>query len=225
MHRHALLRSGLIFGVTAVGLTLAFYSFATPLLDLLLPWYRVELQLLMPAFHIDSLSARLDRNETVVALTATLHNYRVVLDRVIPPGVSINASTLAAHAWAPLVLMLALVASWPGIRLTHRPLLILLTLPFAGLVMVIQVPLMLWGAVEDVLYWQIDPTRVSESMGARVQGFLDGGGRYALALVLALLVVGLFRTMVRDGTVPPVPSAPPATPVSSGAKKRRRRGR
>ena len=222
MHRHALLRSGLIFGVTAVGLTAAFYSFAPPLLDLLLPWYRVELQLLMPAFHIDSLSARQDRNETVVALTATLHNYRVVLGRVIPPGVSINASTLAAHAWAPPILMLALVASWPGIRLAHRPLLILLALPFAGLVMLIQVPLMLWGAVEDALYWQIDPARVSESLGARVQGFLDGGGRYALALVLALLVVGLFRAMVRDRTTLPTPSVPP---VSSNAKKRRHRGR
>lgn len=225
MTRHALLRSGLIFGVTAVCLTIAIYYFATPLLDLLLPWYRVELQLLMPAFHIDSLSARLDRNETVVALTATLHNYRIVLGRVIPPGVSINASTLAAHAWAPLVLMLALVASWPGIRLTHRPLLILLTLPFAGLVMLIQVPLMLWGAVEDALYWQIDPARVSESLGARVQGFLDGGGRYALALVFALLVVALFRTMVRDGTALPVPPAPLTPPVSSDTKKRRHRGR
>ena len=208
MTRHALLRSGLIFGVTAVCLTVAFYYFATPLLDLLLPWYRVELQFLMPAFHIDSLSARLDRNETVVALTATLGNYRVVLGRVIPPGVSINASTLAAHAWAPPVLMLALVASWPGIRLTHRPLLILLTLPFAGLVMLIQVPLMLWGAVEDALYWQIDPARVSESLGARVQGFLDGGGRYALALVLALLVVVWFRVVVLDKTAPLSPSPP-----------------
>jgi hypothetical protein len=119
-----------------------------------------------------------------------------VLDRIIPAGVSISASTLAAHAWASPVLMLALVASWPGIRLMHRPLLILLTLPFAGLVMVIQVPLMLWGAVEDVLYWQVDHSRVAESLGSRVLGFLDGGGRYAIALVLALLVIALFRVMV-----------------------------
>ena len=200
MNRHALLRSGLVFIVTAVGLIVAVDHFAAPLLDFLLPGYRAALQLLMPDFHIDRLTWRVDRNETVVALTATTHTLRVVLDRVIPAGIPISASTLAAHAWAPPVLMLALVASWPGIRLTHRPLIILLTLPFAGVAMLIQVPLMLWGAVEDVLYWQVDPARVAESFGSRVQGFLDGGGRYAMALVLALLVIALFRVMAPGQT-------------------------
>lgn len=214
MMRHELLRSGVIFVVMAVCLTVTIYRFAAPLLDLLLPLYRAELQLLMPAFHIDSLTWQIDRNETVVALTATLNKYIVVLGRVIPAGVSLNASTLAAHAWAPPVLMLALVASWPGIRLTHRPLLILFTLPFAGLAMLIQVPLMLWGAVEDLLYWQVDHNRVAESLGGRVQGFLDGGGRYAIALVLALLVIVLFRIMVSDKTTSS------ATPPPGNANKR-----
>lgn len=217
MIRHALLRSGLIFVVTAVCLTVAIYRFAAPLLDLLLPWYRAELQLLMPAFHIDQLDWRMDRGEAVVALTATLDNYRVVLNRVIPPGVSISASTLAAHAWAPPVLMLALVASWPGIRLMHRPFILLLTLPFAGLAMLIQVPLMLWGAVEDLLYWQVDHSRVAESLGSRVQGFLDGGGRYAVAFVFALLAILLFRIIV------PSQSASTASPPGGDARKRPRR--
>ena len=220
MTRHALLKSGLRFVVTSVCLTVALYQFAAPLLDLLLPWYRIELQWLMPAFHIDSLTWRLDRGETVVALTATLNTLRVVLDRVLPAGVTINASTLAAHAWVPPVLMLALVASWPGVKRTHRPILMLLTLPFAGLAMLIQVPLMLWGAVEDYLYWQIDPTRLSESLGSRVQGFLDGGGRYALSIGLALLVIVLFRIVVPDKTIPT-----PAPPVPNASSKRRHRGR
>ena len=203
----------------AVGLTAAIYHFATPLLDLLLPGYRAALQLLLPDFHIDRLTWRIDHHETVVALSATTDTLRVVLDRVIPAGVQISASTLAAHAWAPPVLMLALVAGWPGIRLTHRPFIVLLTLPFAGLAMLIQVPLMLWGAVEDVLYWQVDHTRVAESFGSRVQGFLDGGGRYAIALVLALLVVALFRILVPEKTALPAPPAPRDT------KKRQQRAR
>lgn len=215
MNRRALLRSGLIFAVTAVGLIAAIYRFAAPLLDLLLPWYRVTLQLLMPAFHIDSLTWRLDRGEAVVALTATLTQYTVVLNRPIPPGVSISAFTLAAHAWAPPVLMLALVAGWPGIRLAHRPLLVLLTLPLAGAAMLIQVPLMLWGAAEDLLYWQVDHSRVVESLGSRVQGFLDGGGRYAIAIGLALLAIVLFRIIVPGHT------APSATPPPGDPKLRR----
>lgn len=212
MNRHALLKSGIIFVVTAVSLIVAVSHFAAPLLDLLLPGYRAALQLLMPGFHIDHLAWRVDRNETVVALTATTDTLRVVLGRVLPAGIQIRASTLAAHAWAPPVLMLALVASWPGIRLKHRPLIILLTLPFAGVAMVIQVPLMLWGAVEDVLYWQVDHGRVAESLGSRVQGFLDGGGRYAIALGLALLVMAIFRIIVPgQGTSSPAPGSA-ATP-------------
>ena len=85
MKPRALLRSGLIFTGTAVGLTAVIYHFAAPLLDFLLPLYRAELQLLMPSFHIDSLTWLLDRGETMVALTATLANYNIVLGRMIPP--------------------------------------------------------------------------------------------------------------------------------------------
>jgi hypothetical protein len=118
MNRRALLRSGLIFSATVVCLTVAIYHFAAPLLDLLrvipagisinastlaaltatlsnyrvvldLLWYRTELQWLMPAFHIDSLTWRLDRSETV-----------------------------AAHVWVHSVLILSLVASWPGMGIS-----------------------------------------------------------------------------------------------------------
>ena len=44
-----------------------------------------------------------------------------------------------------------------------------------------------------MLYWQIDPTRVAESLGSRAQHFLDGGGRYALSIGLTLLVIALWR--------------------------------
>ena len=100
------------------------------------------------------------------------------------------------------VLIFALVASWPGIAVKHRPLLILLALPFAFLGMLLDVPLMLWGAVEDLLYWQVNPARVAESLGSRVQGVLDGGGRYAIAIGFALLAVVLFRMIVLGQPLP-----------------------
>lgn len=195
MKSRALLRSGLVFTATAAVLTGVIYHYAAALLDVLLPLYRMELQGLMPAFHIDNLNWRIDRGETVVALTATLTNMTVVLDRVIPAGVSISATTLAAHAWVHPVLILSLVASWPTIELKHRPGAFLLALPFTLLGLLLDVPLMLWGAVEDLLYWQVDHARLAESLGSRVQHFLDGGGRYALAIGLALLVMVLFRAV------------------------------
>ena len=216
MKSRALLRSGLVFTATAAVLTGVIYHYAAALLDVLLPLYRMELQGLMPAFHIDNLNWRIDRGETVVALTATLTNMTVVLDRVIPAGVSISATTLAAHAWVHPVLILSLVASWPTIELKHRPGAFLLALPFTLLGLLLDVPLMLWGAVEDLLYWQVDHTRLAESLGSRVQHFLDGGGRYALAIGLALLVMVLFRAVV------PGQTASVATTASGDSTVRRR---
>lgn len=201
MSRRELLRSALIFAITAACLTAAVYRFAVPLLDLLLPLYRIELQWLMSAFHIDNLAWRIDRDETVVALTVSLTHPIVVLGRIIPTGASIDASTLAAHIWIYPVFMSALAASWPNIKFQHRFLLMFLTLPFTLIGMLFDVPFMLWGAVEDLLYWQIDHTRVTESWGSRVQHFLDGGGRYALAIGLALLAIVLFRIIMSSQTI------------------------
>ncbi|MEO6148283.1 MAG: hypothetical protein ABIT70_14825 [Sulfuriferula sp.] len=180
--------------MTAGGLAWLTDHFAASLMALLLPLFRSELQLLLPAFHIDYLGARIEHHEAVVAFTATLTEPRVIGEQIFPSGVSVNASTLTAHAWVHPVLMLALAASWPGIALKHRPGL-LLCLPFVVLAEMLDIPLILWGGVEDVLYWQADPTRISASLGSRVQHFLDGGGRYAISIVLALLAIALFRKL------------------------------
>ena len=158
-----------------------------------MPLFRAELNLLMPEFRLDYLDWKFDLNETVVALTATLTEHRVVLGRVLPPGVSINASTLAAHAWVHPVLMFSLLAAWPGIAWRRKPLLLLLGLPFLLMAELLDVPVMLWGALEDLIYFQFDPARVAESIGSRAQHFLDGGGRYALSILLALAAVISFK--------------------------------
>lgn len=203
MHRQNLLNAALAFVVTAGGLVWLTDHFAPSLIELLLPLFRSELHLLLPAFHIDFLGGRIEHNEAVVALTATLTEYRVVLGQIFPSGASVTASTLAAHAWVHPVLILALAASWPNIALKHRPGLMLLCLPFVALAEMLDIPLVLWGAVEDVLYWQVDPARISESLGSRVQHFLDGGGRYAISIVLALLAIMLFRKLVFPRKIAP----------------------
>lgn len=196
MSRKQLLESALIFGLVAAALTWLIYRFEASLLDALIPLIRAELKLLLPDFHLDYLDWKIDRNETVVALTATLIEHRVVLGQVLPPGVSINASTIAAHAWIHPVLMLSLLAAWPGIAWQRKPLLLLLGLPFVLLAEMLDVPIMLWGALEDLIYFQLDPARVMESMGSRAQHFLDGGGRYALSILLALLAVILCKIIM-----------------------------
>lgn len=202
MDRKRLLESALTFVVAAVALSWLAYRFDMALLEYLLPIFRSELNGLMPSFRIDSLDWRIERNETVVALNATLTEYRVIMNQTFPPGVSINVSTLAAHAWVHPVLILSLVIAWPGIAWKRKPFLILTASPFVLVAELLDIPLMLWGAMEDFLYWQADRTRIAESLGSHVQHFLDGGGRYALSIVLALLAISLFRKCFSGGPAP-----------------------
>jgi len=202
MDRKHLLESALTFVISAAVLSWLVYHFDTALLEHLLPIFRSELNWLMPSFRIDSLDWRIERGETVVVLNATLTEYRVIMNQVFPAGVSVNVSTLAAHAWVHPVLMFSLIVAWPGIAWKRKPLLILIALPLVLLAELLDIPFMLWGAMEDFLYWQADSTRTAESIGSHVQHFLDGGGRYALAIVLALLAIRLFSKCLPGTSVP-----------------------
>ncbi|MDP1681485.1 MAG: hypothetical protein Q8L39_06890 [Burkholderiales bacterium] len=202
MDQKRLFESALTFVVAAVALSWLVYRFDTVLLERLLPIFRSELNWLMPSFRIDSLDWRIERGETVVTLSATLIEHRVIMNQAFPAGVSINVSTLAAHAWVHPGLILSLCIAWPGIAWKLKPLLILIALPLVLLAELLDIPLMLWGAMEDFLYWQVDSARIAESLGSRVQHFLDGGGRYALAIVLALLAISLFRKYLPGGPAP-----------------------
>lgn len=195
MTRKLLLESALIFLSVALVLAWVIYQFQANLLNALLPLLRAALKLLMPEFRVDSLDWKIDRNETVLALTATLTEYRVILGRVLPSGATVHAVTLAAHAWIHPVLMFSLIAAWPHIAWRRKAILILATLPLVLLAILLDIPLMLWGAVEDFLYWQADASRVAESWGSRVQHFLDGGGRYALSILLTLMTIYLFKKL------------------------------
>lgn len=201
MPQRVLFEAALRFALAVAVIAWLAYTYAAPGIESLLPLFRMELKGLMPAFRIDYLDWRIERGETVVALTATLTEYRAVLGEVYSPGVSVNASTLAMHALVHPVMMLSLVFAWPGVALKHKPALLALTLPMIVLAEALDVPLMLWGAVDDFLYWQVDPARLAESIGSRTQHLLDGGGRYALSIALALLSIALFRKLITTPAV------------------------
>lgn len=191
MTRRAWLESGLIFLATAAALTVLAQRHGDLLLDALLPLYRLVLEWLLPACRLDYLDLRELHGETVVAMTVTQVDYRMVLGVLLPAGLGIDASTLAGHALVHPILVLSLVAAWPARDGWERGGRLGLALPVLLGLELLDIPLMLWGATEDLVYWRIDPARVAESLGSRVQHFLDGGGRYALALAGALGAVVL----------------------------------
>lgn len=173
--------------------TLAWYA-GDVLPQSLLPLFRSELEWLMPGFRIEYLDLQEQKGETIILMQATLHEYRIVLGRMLPPGISINASTLAMHAWAHPILMFGLLAAWPGISIAQKPALLLAGVPWLLLAEMMDIPLLLWGAVEDMLYWQIDPAMANPPLGSIIQRALDGGGRYGLAILFSLFAVFTHRS-------------------------------
>lgn len=182
------------FLAVASALTALAYYAGDVLPESLLPLFRSELEWLMPGFRIDYLDLQEQKGETVVLMQATLHEYRIVLGRMIPPGVSISASTLAMHAWAHPILMFGLLAAWPGIPPAQKPALLLAGVPWLLLAELMDIPLVLWGAVEDMLYWQADPTMADPPMGSIVQHALDGGGRYGMTMLFSLFAIFTHRS-------------------------------
>lgn len=196
---HKLLESTLVFTCTAVVLTWLIVHFEALFLGSLISLMHVELKFLLPAFHLNQLAWNHDHHETLFVMVATLAEYKVILGFAFPPGTLISVSTPAAHAWVHPVMLLSLLTAWPSIPWKKKPVLLLIGIPFVLLAEFLDVPFMLWGALEDFLYWQVAPASVSESLGSFVQHFLDAGGRFVLPILFSLLAVELFRRLNRIG--------------------------
>jgi hypothetical protein len=99
------------------------------------------------------------------------------------PRARANASLPIAQTWAGPVLLLAVAAAWPGgWRGTLRRL--VLALPLAALLLLVDAPLVLSGLIWQLL---LDMMAADEwSVLVTIKSFLQGGGRIALALALGL---------------------------------------
>lgn len=188
--------SAAVFFAVAGLLTWLAHTAGDALPESLLPLFRWELEWLLRDFSIDYLNLQEQQGETVVLMQATLQEYRVILGRLIPPGINVNASTLALHAWAHPILLFSLLAAWPGIPYAHKPMLLLAGVPWVLLAELMDIPLILWGAVEDILYWQADPAMNNPPLGPIVQHALDGGGRYGITILFALFAVSLHQAIM-----------------------------
>jgi hypothetical protein len=193
MNTQRLRECATVFLAVAGTLTWLAYTAGDTLPESLMPLFRWELEWLMGDFRIDYLNLQEQHGETIVLMQAMLQEYRIVLGQLIPPGASINASTLALHAWVHPILLFSLLAAWPGIPLAQKPLLLLIGFPFVLLAELMDIPVILWATIEDMLYWQADPSMANPPVGSVIQHALDGGGRYGITILFSLFAVFIHR--------------------------------
>ena len=185
--RTALRRLGLA-GV--VGLVLA-SVWGERVLSAGMPLLQRAFELAAPDFRVLEFGVAEVDAERRIAVVVTLARTTVVGTRVIVPDPRgrAEAVTPLAHALHGAVLALIAAAAWPT---ASRYALIcrgLITLPLAGLLVLVDAPFVLAASVQQLLIDALAPGETSLLIGW--SAFLRGGGRYALALAVAASAVGL----------------------------------
>ncbi|MBT9613426.1 MAG: hypothetical protein IV108_09205 [Burkholderiales bacterium] len=157
--------------------------------EALLPTLRWELEQLDDTYRI--LDLRLDREgrDSVIRLDVGLEKAVVIGGRALMPDprARANVSTLAGHVTQPALLCLALILAWPAYRAIEYPVRALIAIVGLALVILIDVPFVLWGELWNLHVSALEPDRFSPLLIWR--NFLQGGGRFVLGLAVGVLAV------------------------------------
>lgn len=164
-----------------------------------LPWYRFILSGALLDYRATSLSVAHRDGEWRIAGQFLATDYQNISGHLLPPGFTVNASTLLDHALIHPLILLAAVLVWPTLTWRQRLSRLLLSLPFLALLESIDIPLSLAGAVSDVVSWQASLGSAPPSAVTDWSVMLDGGGRLALGLAAALLCAVLQERLERRG--------------------------
>lgn len=174
----------------AIALLLTLNQFyGKAIIEAMLPLLRWELVQLDDTYRI--LDLRLDREgrDTVIRLDVGLERAVVIGGRALMPDprARANVSTLAAHLTQPAILCLALILAWPTRKIIEYPLRVLIACGGLALLVLTDVPFVLWAELWNFHVSVFEPDRFSPLLIWK--DFLQGGGRFALGLGVGMLAV------------------------------------
>lgn len=203
MARHTgLFRLGLLWAMCCLlwlGISLVFER---ELGHAVLPLLHWELSWLVPQYKINALNLVSTGLDMSVQARVTTRDALIIAGYTLPAGTPLHSSTLIGHLWQPLILMFSLVSTAALVQRKNAFALIPLCLATAGLLLMLDVPFVLAGALQDLL--------APEGFSAWVvwMNFLNGGGRMALGFGAALLVLAPFQSLTTAFTTQNLLSTP-----------------
>lgn len=161
----------------------------------LLPVFRWEIAHLDETYRVLDLRLAQQGADTVVRLDAGLARIILVGGQVLYPDPLARAtvSTLAGAVTQPAMLCLALILAWPARRAIEYPVRAGIACAGIALVILADVPFVLWGELWDIHVSAFEPDRFSPLLMWR--GFLQGGGRFVLGLAVGVLAVGVGQAL------------------------------
>lgn len=194
MNRKRLAEFGLTLAAAYGVLLAAAYLAGHVYLDFLVPLYRWEISWLAGDWRIIDFRLAQSRGEQVYSLDLELVRYLVVESRLLSPDGSVSSSTLAGHVLQQAVIYLGLVFSWPAGGIVHRIARTAAGVPLLLLAGMLDVPLVLIGSVDDLVYANLAPG--SSTVYMTWMNFMNGGGRLAVAVASALCSVAFYGRIV-----------------------------
>ena len=188
MNKPALFKFAGLFLLAYLALLGLSLQFGHHYVESLLPLYRWEIGWLSPDYRITGLALADNRGEAVVALNLQLVRYTIVAGHWLTPGGDLSSSTLAGHALQHVLLMLSLLIASPTKSILHRLVLLAIAMPLLLLIEILDVPLVLLGSIDDLILANVAPN--SSSLLVAWMNFMNGGGRLALSIAGAVVVIG-----------------------------------
>lgn len=169
----------------------------------LLPLLRAEIGWLDNTYQVQSLALDAQGADRVVRLVVSQQRYIHLAGRVHEPHPQgrANASTLVGHLWLPWVVLVAAVLAWPMPRFfgwTCWAWRCVILLPASAWLTAVNVPIVLWAGIWRLHVEAFAPDAIQPLLMAA--DFLQSGGEYALALLLAALSLRAAAWLTPAGT-------------------------
>jgi len=179
------------------------HVYAKFFMEALLPVFRWEIAQIDDAYRVLDLTLSQQGADTVLRLEVGVARDIVIGGQVLPadPRARANVSTLAGHLTQPAILALAMIFAWPPRRAGEYPLRALVASAGLALVILIDVPFVLWAELWDIHVTAFEPGRFSPLLLWR--DFLQGGGRFALGLAVGVLAVAAGQRLMFCGKKDP----------------------
>lgn len=191
--RSVAVRKSAVRFVLALGALLVLnQTYGMRLTETLLPALRWEIAQLDDNFRVLDLTLSRQGADTVVRLDAGLAQVVLLGGRALltDQRARANVSTLAGSIMQPAILALAWIVAWPSRRAAiEYPVRLSIACACIALVLVADVPFVLWGELWDIQISALEPERFSPLL--MWKNFLQGGGRFVLGLGAGMLAVGV----------------------------------
>ena len=196
-----LLLAAAVFGSAAL-------VFQDALVGAVVPVFATWIGWIDDAYRTVDLRAAMVGGELLVTRTATPAVVHVLGGHIVAvdPHIVLSTSVSAGIVLQPLVLAGALLFAWPWRRTGELPVRYVLALPLVALVILLDVPMMLYGNLWYQEVAALEPDRFS--LLVTWPDLMNAGGRFALTLAAVALAVQAAARLTRPA---PAPLAPPAT--------------